>query len=90
MKLYLPFEEKRIISANRQDRRRFIIATKCRASMDPTDVNCQGLSRRHIIESCEASLERLKTNYIDLYQVTSIMSKIEKYFLFWKLKIHEF
>ena len=28
-----------------------------------------GLSRRHIISSCEASLKRLGTDYIDLYQV---------------------
>ena len=30
--------------------------------------NDQGLSRRHILEACEASLRRLKTEYIDLYQ----------------------
>jgi len=37
--------------------------------MDATKENRQGLSRRHIVESCEESLERLQTNYIDLYQV---------------------
>ncbi|TAL25581.1 MAG: aldo/keto reductase, partial [Frankiales bacterium] len=31
-------------------------------------VNDRGLSRKHIIESCDASLERLQTDYIDLYQ----------------------
>ena len=30
--------------------------------------NDRGLSRKHIIESCNASLKRLKTDYIDLYQ----------------------
>ena len=30
--------------------------------------NDRGLSRKHIIESCDASLERLQTDYIDLYQ----------------------
>ena len=30
--------------------------------------NDRGLSRKHIIESCHASLERLKTDYVDLYQ----------------------
>ena len=30
--------------------------------------NDQGLSRRHIIEACEASLRRLGTDFIDLYQ----------------------
>ena len=30
--------------------------------------NERGLSRKHIIESCEASLRRLQTDHIDLYQ----------------------
>jgi aryl-alcohol dehydrogenase-like predicted oxidoreductase len=29
----------------------------------------RGLSRRHLIEACEASLERLRTDWIDLYQM---------------------
>jgi len=33
------------------------------------DVNAQGLSRRHIIQGVEASLKRLKTDYIDFYFV---------------------
>ena len=31
--------------------------------------NDEGLSRAHIIQGCEASLRRLQTDYIDLYQV---------------------
>ncbi len=31
-------------------------------------INERGLSRKHIIESCEASLRRLQTDHIDLYQ----------------------
>lgn len=31
-------------------------------------VNDRGLSRKHIIESCNASLRRLQTDYVDLYQ----------------------
>lgn len=45
-----------------------VIATKVRGAMsdDPNDV---GLSRRHVIASCERSLKRLGTDRIDLYQV---------------------
>ncbi len=34
-----------------------------------SDVNSCGLSRRHLIEACEASLKRLQTDWIDLYQL---------------------
>lgn len=33
------------------------------------DVNARGASRRHILQSVEASLERLRTDYIDIYFV---------------------
>ena len=32
------------------------------------DVNDRGLSRKHVMESCVASLRRLQTDYVDLYQ----------------------
>jgi len=40
------------------------------------DVNDRGNHRRHIMQACEASLERLKTDYIDLYQVHRPQSDI--------------
>ncbi len=48
-----------------------ILATKCgfRVGQGLTDA---GLSKRHVIEACEASLERLGTDWIDLYQVHKI------------------
>ncbi len=48
-------------------RDRFVVGTKCRIRVGhgPNDV---GLSRRHILSACEASLRRLQTDHIDLYQ----------------------
>src|SRR5690606_37656085 len=47
-------------------RHQLILSTKCtfRMSSEPNDV---GSSRHHIINSCEASLRRLGTDYIDIY-----------------------
>ncbi|HET6504147.1 MAG TPA: aldo/keto reductase [Amycolatopsis sp.] len=47
---------------------RALIATKARMSMG-TGPNDAGLSRQHLITECEASLRRLGTDHIDLYQV---------------------
>lgn len=46
-----------------------VLASKCLGTMDDIDPNAKGASRRHIIEACEASLRRLQTDYIDLYQI---------------------
>jgi aryl-alcohol dehydrogenase-like predicted oxidoreductase len=45
-----------------------LVATKVRMEMGPGP-NDAGLSRHHIITGCEASLRRLGTDHIDLYQV---------------------
>ena len=50
-------------------RDRIVVATKFHGAMSDDDPNMQGLSRRHILEACDASLKRLQTDYIDLYQV---------------------
>ena len=50
-------------------RDRVILATKVHGRMADDDPNAWGNSRRHIIEQCEASLRRLQTDYIDLYQI---------------------
>ena len=50
-------------------RARVVLATKVHGTMDESDPNSQGTSRRHIIAECEASLRRLQTDYIDLYQL---------------------
>ncbi len=50
-------------------RDKVVLATKCHGKMDDDDPNAWGNSRRHIIEACEASLRRLRTDWIDLYQL---------------------
>lgn len=45
-----------------------LIATKARFPMGDSP-NDRGLSRHHLIRACEASLKRLRTDVIDLYQV---------------------
>ena len=52
--------------ANRRDR--VVLATKARFAMG-SGPNDAGLSRGYLIRACEASLRRLRTDYIDLYQV---------------------
>jgi aryl-alcohol dehydrogenase-like predicted oxidoreductase len=54
-----------VVQGRRDD---LLIATKIRFPMGdgPNDA---GLSRHHIITGCEASLRRLRTDHIDLYQV---------------------
>jgi aryl-alcohol dehydrogenase-like predicted oxidoreductase len=49
-------------------RDRVLLATKARFAMGEGP-NDGGLSRHHLIEACEASLRRLRTDHIDLYQV---------------------
>jgi voltage-dependent potassium channel beta subunit len=45
----------------------YVLATKVFFPMGEGP-NDRGLSRKHIVEQCHASLRRLKTDYIDLYQ----------------------
>jgi aryl-alcohol dehydrogenase-like predicted oxidoreductase len=49
-------------------RQKLVLATKFHFPQGD-DPNARGLSRRHVINACEASLERLKTDWIDLYQL---------------------
>lgn len=51
--------------ARRED---VVIATKVHGQMGPGP-NDKGLSRKHIVSACDASLKRLQSDYIDLYQI---------------------
>jgi aryl-alcohol dehydrogenase-like predicted oxidoreductase len=50
-------------------RHRIVLGTKVFFPTDENDPNARGLSRRHIFAACEASLKRLRTDYVDLYQL---------------------
>ena len=51
-----------------RDRAELVIATKVYGEMHDGP-NGQGLSRKHILDQARASLDRLDTDYIDLYQI---------------------
>ena len=55
------------LAASPGQRDRLVIATKFGTSTTPGDPNSGGASRKAIIASCEQSLRRLRTDYIDLY-----------------------
>ena len=70
--VYSEGESERILGRAIKDlgvaRRDVIIATKVRGRMG-AGPNAVGLSRGHILDAVKASLERLGTDYIDLYQI---------------------
>jgi len=54
----------RWLRGRRQD---FVVATKCFGATGPRPWD-RGLSRKHILDALDASLKRLQTDYVDLYQ----------------------
>jgi len=62
--------------ARNRRRNAVILATKFHHRMDENDVNSSGNGRRNVIHSCEASLRRLGTDRIDLYQVHRPQSSV--------------
>ncbi|XP_070537829.1 1-deoxyxylulose-5-phosphate synthase YajO-like [Ptychodera flava] len=55
--------------AKRKNRDSMVVATKCWYNTKPGDPNGAGLGRKHILWNIEQSLQRLQTDYIDLYQI---------------------
>ncbi|CAN7574976.1 aldo/keto reductase [Variovorax sp. LjRoot130] len=51
-------------------RRRFVLATKAVGKVGPNPWD-QGASRKHLLDAIDASLKRLQTDHVDLYQLHS-------------------
>ncbi len=69
--VYTGNESERIVGealARDGKRQATILATKFNFAQG-NDVNARGLSRRHLLQACDDSLRRLKTDWIDLYQL---------------------
>ena len=52
-------------------RQNYVVATKCFGQTGPKPWD-QGMSRKHILEAIDASLKRLRTDYVDLYQLHGV------------------
>jgi aryl-alcohol dehydrogenase-like predicted oxidoreductase len=69
--VYSQGESERVLGAALKDyakRDEVVIATKVHGPMG-SDPNARGLSRKHIMAAIDASLTRLQTDHIDLYQI---------------------
>jgi aryl-alcohol dehydrogenase-like predicted oxidoreductase len=66
--VYIRGEAEKVVgkALNKYDRSSYVLATKVFGKMGDGP-NDQGLSRKHIIEQCDASLKRLGLDYIDIY-----------------------
>ena len=68
--VYARGESEEIVGKALKGRRdQIVLATKVHGPMDDTDPNMKGNSRRWIVQEVEASLRRLQTDWIDLYQI---------------------
>jgi len=67
---YAGGESERIVGALiKPERERWVLSTKYTLTMRPDDPNGGGAHRKSLVQSLEASLRRLQTDYVDLYWV---------------------
>lgn len=66
--VYMRGEAEKVVgkALNKYERSSYVLATKVFGKMGDGP-NDSGLSRKHIMEQCHASLKRLGTDYIDIY-----------------------
>lgn len=56
-----------ILKAHKWDRDTFVVSSKVFFGAANKGPNQMGLSRKHVIEACNAALKRLQVDYLDLY-----------------------
>ena len=57
----------RILHKFKWDRSSFLVSSKVFHGSGGKKPNQTGLSRKHVLEACDAALQRLQVDYIDLY-----------------------
>jgi len=66
--IYATGESERVVGEFIKDKKRSDLVVSSKVFWPMSDnVNDRGLSRKHIMESVDASLKRLKTDYLDIY-----------------------
>lgn len=57
----------KILKAQKWERDTFVVSSKVFFGAERKGPNQMGLSRKHVIEACNAALQRLQVDYLDLY-----------------------
>lgn len=57
----------KILKAHKWERESFVVSSKVFFGTENKGPNRVGLSRKHVIEACNAALKRLQVDYLDLY-----------------------
>lgn len=57
----------KILKARKWERESFVVSSKVFFGTENKGPNRVGLSRKHVIEACNAALKRLQVDYLDLY-----------------------